>query len=164
MNANCKKFMVSLGFLITILIVIPSIVIIVTPGQSKCWEQMETFYYSFDKKIYGRLDTSILALQVPKGMERTELNPTVSAVKGEFLSEEIPYVKAFQQEGISFVKLEQPIDTIKSLQLFSTFSSVSPKVRAGHPFFIEGGGAANCNERICSALQVGCQRRADYKI
>ncbi|MBW2738538.1 MAG: hypothetical protein JRE64_06725 [Deltaproteobacteria bacterium] len=144
MNANCKKFMASLGFLgflITILIVIPSIVIIVTPGQSKCWEQMETFYYSFDKKIYGRLDTSILALQVPKGMERTELNSTVSTVKGEFLSEEIPYVKAFQQEGISFVKLEQPIDTIKSLKLFSTFSSVSPKVRAGHPFFIEGGGS-----------------------
>lgn len=100
--------------------------------------QQKTFYYSFEEKVYGRLDTSILAVHVPKEMELTRFSTKLSAVKGKSLSEEIPYVKAFKQEGITFVKLDKPADTAKSFQLLSEFREISPTAAVGHPFFVEG--------------------------
>ena len=96
------------------------------------------YYYSFDKKIYGKLDTSILAVQIPKGMTKNEFDAPVAAVEGKFLSEDVPYAKAFQQEGISFIKLNQPANEARFSEFSSAFTSVSSTAHVGHPFFLEG--------------------------
>lgn len=99
-------------------------------------KQPKTFYYSFEKKIYGRLDTSILAVQAPKEVESTAFKGPVDSMKGKFLSEDIQFVKAFQQEGIIFIKLDEPVDIAKFKEISPMFLDISPAVRLGHPFFI----------------------------
>lgn len=131
MNTWKKRFIVLLGFLL----LIPAVAIRVN-GQEDSSKQPKTFYYSFDKKIYGRLDTSILAVQAPKGIEPTAFKGPVDSMKGKFLSEDIHFVKAFQQEGIIFIKLDKPVDIAKFKEISSMFLDVSPAARVGHPFFI----------------------------
>ena len=94
MNTLNKNLMLVLAFMVVSLTAVFG-----APEQRKSTGQQETFYYSFEKKVYGRLDASILAVQIPKGMKNTQFSAAIRTVKGKLLSEEIPYVKAFQQEG-----------------------------------------------------------------
>lgn len=133
MNIWNKKTMLVFGTL-----VIFSMVAFGAPDQGKSSDRQRTFYYSFEKKVYGNLDTSILAVRIPEEMKLTRFSTTISTVKGKTLSEKTPYVKAFQQEGITFIKLDEPADTARFFQVFSKFSEVSAAATVGHPFFIEG--------------------------
>ena len=97
----------------------------------------ETYYYRFDQKISGQLDKSILAVWVPPSMDRQAFRASFEAASEKYLSEDLPYVKAFRREGVVFVKLDEIADAQAFLGYQEGFQSVSGKAQVGHPFFLE---------------------------
>jgi subtilisin family serine protease len=113
-------------------------VITMLVGVPAVAQEQEAFYYQFDKKISGRLDTTVLAVWVPPEMERERFSSAFESVSDDYLSEEEPFVKAFRQEGVVFLKLGDAADTKALSGYQDDFQTVSPDALVGHPFFAEG--------------------------
>jgi subtilisin family serine protease len=97
----------------------------------------ETYYYRFDQKIAGHLDKSILAVWVPPSTDRQTFSAAFESASEQYLSEDLPYVKAFGQEGVVFVKLDEIPNADAFLSYQNSFQAVSSEAQVGHPFFLE---------------------------
>ena len=127
MNITYKKISV-----IALLFAITLLTFTWVMAQDQPSGENKQFYYLFDKKIHGRFDTLILAIQYPKEMKSTERDALLESAKDNFLTEEIDYVKAFEQEAIVFMDLSKPgaVDNVPGM--------TSKAERTGHPFFVDG--------------------------
>jgi subtilisin family serine protease len=119
--------------------IIPGLLVLLfTCAQENSFAQRSgNYYYSRGEKIYGKMDTSIVALQIPKDFKRASYSSVIDSMQGKYLDESIDYVKAFQQEGISFIKISKPADVVKNKLYYNQFMRISPNTVVGHPFFIE---------------------------
>lgn len=96
------------------------------------------FYYVFDKKVAGQLDTSVLALDLPAEAQRGIAIEILALDAAPTTLEDAPYAEAFRQEGIIFMQLHERLTAERFLRLATRLRAAEPAARLGHPFFIEG--------------------------
>jgi subtilisin family serine protease len=110
------------------------LVLAVTPVDG---QENEAFFYRFDTKVTGRLDTTILAVWMPPNTERERFSSVLGSFSERYLSEEEPFVKAFSQEGVVFLELAEAADSNAFSGYQDDVRAISPEAIVGHPFFAE---------------------------
>jgi thermitase len=113
------------------------ILLFITIWKHSYAQQSHNYYYSQGKKIQGKLDTSVIAFKIPSNIKKASFSSVIDSIQGKYLDESIEYVKAFQQEGILFVKIDKPADVIKNKSFYNRFMDISANTKVGHPFFVE---------------------------